>query len=257
MEKNNQNTDFIYGKNPVIEALSTNPKRINKIFFQDKISFDNRLKKIMELAKSYGILTKFCNLNNFSEEKLAHQGVIATISPVEYIDFDDFIRNLPKEGFKKVIILDEVSDPHNFGAIIRTGACAGFDAIIVSNHRSAPITNTVEKVSMGAVNHIKIVKVNSISAIIDYLKKEDWWIIATEVLAKDNYFDIDYTDMNFALIMGSEGKGVSKTLLNKADFRVRIPVNFESLNVSNATAVIVYEAVRQIQIKNSQNVQNS
>ena len=145
--------------------------------------------------------------------------------------------------------MDEVSDPHNFGAIIRTTAAAGFDAIMVSNHRTAPITAVVEKVSSGAINHIPIIKTTSLSASVDILKKHDFWVIATQMEAKDNYYEIDYTDMNFALVMGSEGKGISKTILNKADFTVKIKTNFESLNVSAAAAVIIYEAKRQIEIK--------
>lgn len=246
MKNISEDKNIVYGKNPIVEILENNPLRINKIFIQDKISFDNRLKKIVDLARDNKILVKFTNINNFFEEHVAHQGVVALVSPVEYIELEDFLNLPPKNKFKKLIILDEISDPHNFGAIIRTVACAGFDGVLVSNHRSCPVTNVVEKVSMGGVNHINIIKTNSISASIDYLKKNNWWIIATDAECKDNYFDIDYTDMDFAVIMGSEGKGISKTLLNKADFKVKIPTNFESLNVSNAAAVIIYEAVRQI-----------
>lgn len=246
MEKNEEEKNYIYGKNPVLEAIMENPKRINKIFIQSNIGLDNRLKKIIEYAKENSIIINFTNLNNKLEEHVKHQGVIASVSPVEFMEFEEFEKLPTKNNYKKIVILDGISDPHNFGAIIRTCACAGFDGIIVSNHRACPITSTVEKTSAGAVNHIPIVKVNSLSSTIDSLKKSNWWIIATEVDAVDNYFDINFTDMNFAIIMGAEGKGVNKTLSNKADFKVRIPTDFESLNVSNACAVIVYEAVRQI-----------
>ena len=121
---------------------------------------------------------------------------------------------------------------------------------MVSNHRSCPINATVEKISSGAINHISIIKTTSLSSSIDLLKKKDFWVIATQMEARQNYYDIDYTDMNFALVMGSEGSGISKTILNKADITVKLESNFESLNVSAATAVIVYEAIRQINIKN-------
>ena len=120
---------------------------------------------------------------------------------------------------------------------------------MVSNHRSCPINATVEKISSGAINHIPIIKTTSLNASIDYLKKQDFWVIATQMEAYDNYYEIDYTDMNFAIVMGSEGSGISKTILNKADFTVKLESSFESLNVSAATAVIVYEAIRQINIK--------
>jgi len=242
--------NYIYGKNPVLEAISKNPKRINKIYIQNNIGFDNRIKKIIELAKSAKLQIQFTNLNNKldrAELGINHQGVMASVSPVEFVEYDDFIESLEGNAHKKIVILDEVSDPHNFGAIIRTCACAGFDGIIVSNHRACPITSTVEKTSAGAVNYIPIVKVNSLSSTLDDLKNNNWWIIATEVGAKDNYFNINYKDMDFAIILGAEGKGISKTLLNKADFKVNIPTKFESLNVSTACAVIVYEAVRQLE----------
>jgi len=250
MNKNHEN-NYIYGKNPVCEILQNNSKRINKIYIQKNISYDNRLKKIVELAKQNKIIIQQVDLKKFSEffeEKPNFQGVVASVSPVEYIELEDFLA-IQKNDFKKMIILDGISDPHNFGAIIRTAAAAGFDGILVSNHRSCPINATVEKISSGAINHISIIKTTSLSASIDLLKKQDFWVIATQMEAKQNYYEIDYTDMNFALVMGSEGSGISKTILNKADFTVKLESNFESLNVSAATAVIVYEAIRQINIK--------
>ncbi len=247
----NQQNSYIYGKNPVFEILTNNSKRINKIYIQKNFSLDNRLKKIVELAKEHKIIVQYVDLKKFSEffePKVNFQGVIASVSPVEYIELDEFL-NIKKDGYKKIIILDGVSDPHNFGAIIRTAAAAGFDGVMVSNHRSCPINATVEKISSGAINHVSIIKTSSLNSSIDLLKKQDFWVIATQMEAKQNYYEVDYTDMNFALVMGSEGSGISKTILNKADFTVKLESNFESLNVSNATAVIVYEAVRQINTK--------
>ena len=251
----NQSSSYIYGKNPVYEILSNNPKRINKIYIQKNFSYDNRLKKIVELAKEHKIIIQNIDLKKFNEhfeEKVNYQGVIATVSPVEYIELNEFLE-IKKDGYKKIVILDGVSDPHNFGAIIRTAAAAGFDGVMVSNHRSCPINATVEKISSGAINHISIIKTTSLSSSIDLLKKQDFWVIATQMEARQNYYEVDYTDMNFALVMGSEGSGISKTILNKADFTVKLESHFESLNVSAATAVIVYEALRQINTKMKRN----
>ena len=239
---------YIYGKNPVLEILEKNPKRLNKIYIQQNISYDNRLKKIVNLAQEKKIIIQKTSLQKFSkyfEKNTNFQGVIASVAPIEYIELEEFL-NIKKDGYKKLIILDGVSDPHNFGAIIRTAVCAGFDGILVSSHRSCPITDIVEKISSGAVNHIPIIKTTSLSASIDELKRNDFWVIATQMNAKDNYFEIDYTDMNFAVVMGSEGSGISKTIINKADYLIKIPTQFESLNVSNAAAIIIYEAMRQI-----------
>lgn len=242
---------YIYGKNPVFEVLDKNPKRINKIYIQKEIFYDNRLKRIIELANENKIIIQNTSLQKFKENfepDVNFQGVIASVAPVEYIELDDFLKT-QKNGYKKVVILDGISDPHNFGAIIRTAAAAGFDAIIISSHRSCPINATVEKISSGAINHIPIIKSTTLSGTIDILKKMDFWVIATQMDASDNYYEIDYTDMNFAIVLGSEGKGISRTILNKADFTVKLESHFESLNVSNAAAVILYEALRQIRIK--------
>ena len=251
--KENSENNYIYGKNPILEALSKNPKRINKIFIQQDLFFDNRLKKISSLAYENKIPVQKTSLNKFKqyfEDNTNFQGIVASVSPIEYMELEDFL-NIKKDDFKRIVILDGVSDPHNFGAIIRTAAAAGFDAIMVSNHRSATVTPVVEKISSGAINHIPIIKTTSLSASIDILKKHDFWVIATQMEAKDNYYEIDYTDMNFAVVMGSEGSGISKTILNKADFTIKLESNFESLNVSAATAVILYEALRQINTKST------
>ena len=253
-KSSNRSNNYVYGKNSVLETISQNPKRINKIFFSDGINFDNRLKKIKELADKNSIQIQFTNLNKFNKyfqddtkktQNINFQGVIASVSPVEYLDFDEFL-NKKSNNYRKIVILDGVEDPHNFGAILRTLAAAKYDAVIVPKHRSCPITSTVEKTSSGAINYIPIIKTNSLSGTVDILKKNDWWIIAADGGSKDNYFDISYKDMNFAIILGAEGEGVSKTLLNKADFKVKIPCAIESLNVSVTCAVIVYESIRQI-----------
>ena len=115
------------------------------------------------------------------------------------------------------------------------------------------VNSTVEKTSAGAVNHISIIKVNSIVNTVQRLKEKNYWVIAADHHSNDNYYDIDYTDMNFALIMGAEHAGISKSLLKLADFKVKIPMltNFNSLNVSNATAIILFESVKQQLTKNS------
>ena len=162
------------------------------------------------------------------------------------IDLDDFIeRN--KDELTSVVILDGVEDSHNLGAIIRSCVCAGVKGIILPSRRGVLINSTVEKTSAGAVNHISIIKVNSIVNAVQRLKEKNYWVIAADHHAQDNYFDIDYTDMNFALIMGAEHAGISKSLLKLSDFKVKIPMltNFNSLNVSNATAIILFESVKQ------------
>ena len=247
----NQNTlpqnDYIYGKNAVTEALYKNPSRINKIIISKSITNDAKVKEIIELAKNNSVVFQFVPKERFVQySNTANQGVVAFVSPVSYTDLYEFL-NTPKDGYSRVIILDGVEDPHNLGAIIRTSACAGFDAVIIPSRRNAQVNSTVEKTSAGAINHIPLIQVNSLSNAIDKLKDNDYWIIAADAQGKDNYFDINYTDMNFALIMGGEETGVSKNNMKKSDFIVKIPMlrNFNSLNVSNAACAIIYESLRQ------------
>ncbi len=246
--------NYIWGKNAVLETLLKNPKRINKIYISKNIGLDNRLKKIKEEALNNSVIIQFTNLNKYLDiikeetgEDVNLQGVVASVSPVEYMSLEKFIEACPDKKYRKIVVLDGVSDPHNFGAIIRTATAAGYDGILVGNHRSCPVTPVVEKTSAGAVNHIPIIKANSLSGAVDFLKNNDWWIIALDMNNSDNYFDINYKDMNFALILGAEGDGISKTLLNKADFKIKVPSKFESLNVSSCAAVVIYETVRQIE----------
>jgi len=245
--------NFIFGKNAVLEALLKNPKRINKIYISKNSGIDNKLKKIKEIALKYSVIIQFTNLNKYYEiirqetgEDVNLQGIVASVSPVEYISLENFIGHADKNKFKKIVILDGVCDPHNFGAIIRTAAAAGYDGVLVGNHRSCPVTPVVEKASAGAINQIPVIKTNSLSSAVNYLKNNDWWIIALDMNNSDNYFDVNYKDMNFALVLGAEGKGISKTLLNNADFKIKVPCEFESLNVSACAAVVIYETVRQI-----------
>lgn len=244
---------YIYGKNAVIEALESGEREFNRILISNTSRSDEKIEKIKDLARTSGIVFQFVGkekLNQITQEA-RHQGVIAQIAPVKYEELEDFIeRN--SDRLASVIILDGVEDSHNLGAIIRSAVCAGIDGIILPSRRGVLINSTVEKTSAGAVNHISIIKVNSIVNAVQKLKENNYWVIASDHHSDNNYYDIDYTDMNFAVIMGAEHAGISKSLLKLADFRVKIPMlsKFNSLNVSNAAAIILFETVRQKTLKN-------
>ncbi len=236
--------DIIFGKNAVTEALIAGNREINKILISKNIHSDAKLNKIKELAKENGIIFQFVAKEKFLPyAEFNHQGIIAQISPVIYKDLDDFL----EEEHNSVVILDGIEDSHNLGAIIRTCVCAGVSGIIIPSRRNVQVNAIVEKTSAGAINHIPIIKVNSLVNAVQKLKNSDWWVVATDASAKDNYYDINYTDMKFAIIMGAEHAGVSKSLLKLSDFIVKIPMqnNFNSLNVSNALSAIIFESVRQ------------
>lgn len=242
-----ENSDVIFGKNSVLEALISGKREINKIIISKNIHTDAKINKIKELAQQKGIIFQFVAKEKFQAyAQYNHQGIIASISPVKYIELEEFI-NTPRDYYASVVILDGIEDAHNLGAIIRTCVCAGVDGIIIPSRRNVQINSVVEKTSAGAINHIPIIKVNSPVNAVQVLKDNNWWIIATDASAKDNYYDVKYNDMNFGIIMGAEHSGVSKSLLKASDFVVKIPMrnNFNSLNVSNALSAIIFEALRQ------------
>ncbi len=238
--------DIIFGKNSVMEALISETREINKILISKTIHTDTKINKIKELAREKGIVFQFVGKDKFQAyAEFNHQGVIALVAPIEYMELEDFLEKPHTNS--SVVILDGVEDVHNLGAIIRTCVCAGVEAIIIPSRRNVQVNSVVEKISAGAVNHIPIIKVNSLVNAVQKMKESDWWIIATDASAKDNYFDVDYNNMNFAIIMGAEHAGVSKSLLKASDYVVKIPMlkDFNSLNVSNALSAIIFETVRQ------------
>lgn len=243
------NFDVIYGKNSVLEALNSGNREINKILISKNIHTDVKIAKIKELAQQKGIIFQFVGKEKFQQyDECNHQGIIAQIAPIKYMELEEFIeQNTNKDKFSSLVILDGVEDSHNLGAIIRTCVCAGVDGIIIPSRRNVLVNSTVEKISAGAINFIPIIKVNSLINAIQRLKENDWWIIATDASANDNYYDVKYNDMNFAIVMGAEHAGVSKSILKASDFIVKIPMqnNFNSLNVSNALSAIIFETLRQ------------
>ena len=239
---------YIYGKNPVLEALESGTRSFNKILISDTMRHDEKIEALKSLAQKSGVIFQFVKKEKINQiaPDVQHQGIIALVAPIEYIELEDFLeKNQDKEA--SVVILDGIEDSHNLGAIIRSSVCAGIKGIVIPSRRGALINSTVEKTSAGAVNHISIIKTNSLVNTIQKLKEHRYWVIAADHHAKDNYCDIDYTDMNFALVMGAEHSGISKSILKLSDFRVKIPMltNFNSLNVSNAAAIILFESVKQ------------
>jgi len=243
----------IYGKNAVIEALECGNREFNKILISDTSKADMKIEHIKNLAKSSGIIFQFVKkekLNSLAPN-VQHQGVVALLAPIKYAELDYFIEK-NKENNSSVVILDGIEDSHNLGAIIRSCVCAGVKGIIVPSRRGVLVNSTVEKTSAGAVNKISVIKVNSLVNTVQKLKDNNYWVIASDHHANNNYYDIDYTNMNYALIMGAEHAGISNSLLKLADFKVKIPMltDFNSLNVSNAAAIILFESVRQNLIAN-------
>ena len=225
---------LVYGRNVLKELLNSNIK-INKIILSNNFSDI----KIKEKVKKYNIEYK----SNKDMDKIVngnHQGVIIEIEDYKYYKYDDI-----KDG-KFIVILDHLEDPHNFGAIIRTCESAGVDGIIIPKNRSVSINATVMKVSVGALNNMKIVEVNNLSSTIDKLKKDGFWVYGTDMENSYEYTKIEY-DTKVALVIGAEGNGIGRLVRDKCDFVVNIPMygKINSLNASVAAGIIIYEIVRQ------------
>lgn len=239
----------IYGRNPVIELLEED----NKIAFiyiaegQDQGS----IRKIYSIAKEKNIPIK--KVNKFKLDKLAdgenHQGVVATVEEYEYYDFNNLLRDIEENSKKqianKILILDSIEDPHNFGAIIRSAVGFDIDAIIIQNRRSVQVTPTVIKTSAGNASKIKISRVTNIKNAISSLKKMGMWVYSLD-MEGNTISDVDLTE-NVALVIGNEGKGVSSKVQKNSDFIIKIPTNekIESLNASVAASIAMYEIMRQ------------
>ncbi|HLR20391.1 MAG TPA: 23S rRNA (guanosine(2251)-2'-O)-methyltransferase RlmB [Tissierellaceae bacterium] len=238
---------YVTGRNPIIELLKTD-RKIDKIFIA-KGSPKGSIKKIVGMAKDKNILIQEVGKSRLDaiSEGSAHQGIAALVSGFKYSGIDDILekaRNNNQSPF--VIILDQIEDPHNLGAIIRTAEAAGVHGIIIPKRRSAQVNQTVYKSSSGAVEHMLIADVTNISDTISKLKDEGLWIYGADMNGESYYFDTDLKGA-VALVIGNEGKGISRIVKEKCDVLIKIPMlgSISSLNASASAAVLIYEVLRQ------------
>ena len=231
---------YVYGKN-VAKELIKNQRKIKKAYLY-KGMVDSALES--ELL-SFGVNINYLDKNGLN--KIAngnHQGIVLEISDFKYLSETEMFNNLPLKPF--IIILDHVEDPHNFGAIIRTSEAAGVDYIIIPKDRSVKVNSTVMKTSVGALDNVKIVEVTNLNNTIKKLKKKNVWIVGTDMENSVAYDSIDYK-VPIALVIGSEGFGMSNLVKKNCDFIARIPMygKINSLNASVAAGIMIYEVVRQ------------
>ncbi len=234
----------VKGRNAVREALVSNTN-ITKIL-ASKSAKDRVFSEIIDLANKKRVKVQFVDNKVLDNECDNHQGLIAFTSDFEYSTVEDILdvaREKGKDNF--ILILDGVEDPHNFGSIIRVAECLGVDGIIIAKNRACPVTDTVAKVSAGAIEHIKIAKVTNINTEIERLKEKGVWVYACELGGDD--LDTANLTGNIAIVMGSEGKGVSRLTRELCDGVVTMQMygKVNSLNVSVATGIVLYEAVRK------------
>ncbi|MBE3101354.1 MAG: 23S rRNA (guanosine(2251)-2'-O)-methyltransferase RlmB [Firmicutes bacterium] len=236
----------IEGKNPVLEALKAG-RTIEKLLIA-RGNLEGSIREIIRRARDKKIIIQEVDRQRLDEiaQSGAHQGVIAYVTPYSYVEVDEIIVRAKEKGEAPfIIILDEITDPHNLGAIIRTAECCGAHGVIIPKRRSVGLTPSTIKASAGAVEYMPVAKVTNIASTLDDLKKQGIWIAGADVDGQT------YTQQDIkgpiALVIGSEGQGIGRLVKEKCDFMIKIPLmgKIDSLNASVAAGILMYEVIRQ------------
>jgi 23S rRNA (guanosine2251-2'-O)-methyltransferase len=242
MEKTTQ----IYGLRAIIEAVNSN-EEIDKVFLQKGLKGDlmKELESVLRRNEINMVYVPVEKLNRLTKSN--HQGAVANISPITFHTLEELVeKSSKKEGPALFLLLDQLSDVRNFGAIIRTAECTGVDGIIVQKKGAAPVTADTIKTSAGAAYKVPIAKVDHLKDAVFYLQASGIKIVSATEKTSDSVYDVTFTD-SIAIVMGAEDRGISPSILKASDYRAKLPLlgEIESLNVSVACAVFLYEAVRQ------------
>lgn len=246
-EREDAPENMLEGRNAVTEALSAG-RTIDKLFVADGDT-DRALARICAMAKQAGAVVVPTDRRklDYMSATGAHQGVIAMVAAHDYASIDDILKKAQDAGEPPLIVIcDELSDPHNLGAIIRTAECAGAHGIIIPKRRCVGLTAVVGKASAGALEYMPVARVSNITAAIDTLKKAGVWVYGTAAEGDTTLYKADLKSAA-AIVIGNEGEGMSRLVSERCDFKVSIPMkgSISSLNASAAAAIMLYEAVRQ------------
>ena len=245
-EPREQRSDLLFGVLPVLEALRANSRRIDKLLIVEGAK-EQRLNEIFDLARAGGIL-----IDRVSRESLArlvggganHQGVAAVTASADYVPAEEIFESISGEAL--LVVLDGIEDPRNLGAVLRTVECAGADGVFIPERRAVGLTDTVAKTSAGATEYVKVAKVANLNRLIDDLKRRKIWVVGTSGDAEIGYDEWDWKQPS-ALVLGAEGSGLHRLVAENCDVLVKVPMygRIESLNVSVAAGVVLFEAIRQ------------
>lgn len=244
-KENTEKEEFVRGRHPVKEALQSD-REINKVFVQEHIS-GRAIDEIVGMARAKKLVVSFVpkskldTLVNYEN----HQGVVLAVSPVEYASIDDLFDLAEKRGERPFfVMLDEIEDPHNLGSIIRTADITGVHGVIIPERRSAAVSSTVSKASAGAVEYMKVARVTNLNQTIKELKERGLWVFGTDMEGTD-YREWN-TDSPICLVIGNEGKGLSRLVKENVDELITIPMkgNVDSLNASVAASLLMFEVYR-------------
>ena len=245
--------DVLVGRNAVTEALKAG-RGINKILLAegDKEAFAS---EILNLAKERKIICQFVERSKI--EAIAaghrHQGVLAYVAPVEYAELEDILKAAEEKGEAPfLLLLDELEDPHNLGALLRTADATGVHGVLIPKHRSVPLNATVAKTSAGAIEYVPVARIGNIAQTLKVLKEKGFWVAGADMDGAQTYYEADLTG-SLVLVVGSEGRGMSRLTKEACDFIVSMPMvgKINSLNASVAGSILMYESMRQRLAKQS------
>ncbi|WP_147804615.1 23S rRNA (guanosine(2251)-2'-O)-methyltransferase RlmB [Alkalicoccus halolimnae] len=239
--------DYIMGKNPVMEALKGD-RTVHKVLIQEGAA-KGPASQVIKLCREKKVQVQDVPKQKLDQitEGASHQGVLAYIAAFEYSELDDLFAKADKKGEAPFfLLLDELEDPHNLGSILRTADASGAHGVIIPKRRSVSLTSTVAKASAGAIEYVPVARVTNIAKTMEELKKRGLWFVGTDAEGDQDYREVDF-DMATGLVIGSEGKGLSRLVREKCDFLVRIPLlgRVTSLNASVAASLLMYEVYRR------------
>lgn len=240
-------SEMIAGRNPVMEALRSGARQIETILIV-KDNKHPRLRQIINTAERKGILYQRCPRHHLDKLHPNHQGVIAHISAFRYTAFPTLLENVQKkeDSPAALIMLDQIHDPRNLGAIIRTANATDADGVLIPKNNSVDITTAVHKAAAGSTEYTPISKVTNLAQTIEKLKSVGIWVVGTDEDAEMSYTSADFT-VPLCIVLGNEGEGIRRLVKQKCDYLVHLPMlgKIQSLNVSVATGVLLYEVLRQ------------
>ena len=238
--------EMIIGRNPVMEALQSG-RPIHKVLVSDQLNKQSQqqLQKAVKKSNTTMQVVPKKRLDQLSDGK--HQGMVAFVAAYEYASVDMILQRAEEEQVAPLIlILDEIEDPHNLGAILRTADATGVHGVIIPKRRAVGLTETVAKASAGAIEHIPVARVTNIATTIDQLKQKNIWVVGTDERGSDDYRTLD-GETALAIVIGNEGKGISRLVKEKCDWMVHLPMHgaIPSLNASVASSLLMYEVYRK------------
>lgn len=242
----NMSDEILVGRNPVFEVLKSD-RGVNKVLISEQMNqqTERELQKLVK--KKNTILQKVPKQRLDQLTKERHQGMLAYVAPYEYSSVEEILQkstNLAEQAF--ILILDEIEDPHNLGAILRTANATGVHGVIIPKRRAVGLTETVARASAGAIEHVPVARVTNIADTIDLLKEHDIWVVGTDERGSQDYRSLD-GETALAFVIGNEGKGISRLVKKKCDWMVHLPMQgaISSLNASVASSLLMYEIYRK------------